>query len=88
MANYKTVSTLVVDCSDWGFGPFEVLIVPGVCQGHPCYDCYLRHPKYGPVMDMGGFCDSEEEAEMVEMAYNMAIDYIPDYNEKVVGYED
>ena len=53
MAKFKTVSTLIVDCSDWGFGPFEILAVPGEDN---LYDFYLRHPNYGVVMDMFSSC--------------------------------
>ena len=79
MANFKTISTIVVDCSDWGFGPFEVLVVPHECQSHPCYDFYLRHPRYGIVIDMGGVGIDTPLEEAAEMAYYSAIDYIPDF---------
>lgn len=87
MSKFKKVSTLVVDCSDWGFGPFEVLIVPGQCQGHPCYDFYLRHPEYGPVMEMDGVGVDHPESALVALAYSMAPDYIPDYIEEVIDCE-
>lgn len=87
MIKTKTVSALVVDCSDCGFGPFEVLVVPSVCQGHDCYDFYLRHPQYDGEMYVGSIGANIEGEELAEIAYAAAIDHIPDYIEGVFNDE-
>ena len=80
MANFKTVSTLVVDCSDWGFGPFEVLVI---AEEGNLYSFFLRHPKYCGMHDMfSTVLPSDEEA--AEMAYNNAPHYIPSFIEEVM----
>ena len=91
MANFKTVSTLVVDCSDWGFGEFNVLVVPdeGITEklGKTGYEFYLRHPKYGVVVAMFGLsCDTPEEA--ADLAYYNAPDYIPEFIEECGDFDD
>lgn len=92
MAKFTKVSTLVVDCSDWGFGPFEVLMVPNdppeaITKEYACwFDYYLRHPRYGHVQCMFG-CGAESEEHAVELGYNNAPDYIPYYIEEVIDCE-
>lgn len=91
MFKYKTVSTIVVDCSDYGFGPFEVLVVPNTqlteAEGRSYNTYYLRHPEYGPVMDMGEWgCGSVEE--VAESAHRNAIDFIPAYIKEVIDCDD
>ena len=83
---FKTVNSIVVDCSDWGFGDFNVLVVydekVSATLGKDSYYFYLRHPLYGPVMDMfGSSADSLEHA--AELAYYNAPDYIPMYIEDI-----
>ncbi len=91
MLNYKTVSTLVVDCSDHDFGNFEVLIIPDDYLSETCgqtaYYFYLRHRVYGLVMDMFG-CAAETEEYAAELAYRKAPDYIPSYLKEVEPDED
>ena len=91
---YKTINSIVVDCSDWGFGDFNVLVVYDEKlsefyskDGKDGYYFYLRHPQYAPVMDMfGSSADSLEDA--AELAYYNAPDYIPGYIEDIFDYDD
>ena len=86
MPKYKTVSTIVVDCSDWGFGPFEIRVTP--CEEEtkkhdkPWYEFTLHHPRYGVVMWLFA-CGAESEQDAAELAYYNAPEYIPDYIEEV-----
>ena len=88
MAKFKKVSTLVVDCSDWGFGPFQIRVTPcdEETEKHdkPWYNFTLHHPRYCVVHWMFS-CGAESEEHAAELAYNNAPDYIPDFIEEVTA---
>lgn len=83
MANFKTISTLVVDCSDWGFGPFEVL---AISEEGNLYRFFLRHPKYCGMNDMFSTVVATAE-DAAEMAYRNAPLYIPTFIEECMDDE-
>ena len=88
---FKTVDSIVVDCSDWGFGDFDVLVVYdeklSETYGKDGYYFYLRHNQYGPVQMMFG-CSADSLEYAAELAYYNAPDYIPDYIEDIFDDDD
>lgn len=77
MIEYKKLpDTMLIDCSSHGFGPFSVLCVPA--PNESARNFYLIHSEYGIVLYMFGLApDSDEHA--AEIAYNGAVDYIPEF---------
>jgi hypothetical protein len=75
----KIPETMIVDCSNWGAGPFSVLIVPMPDQyNENMRQFYLIHKRYGIVYNMFGLVpDNDEHA--AELAYYNAKDYIPNF---------
>lgn len=73
---YKEVSSILVDCSDLGFGDFEVLIVPSIDTYESRF--YLLHKHYRVVVDM--FSTEPESTEYaIELAHACVPDYIPQF---------
>lgn len=84
MINFETLTNVIrVNCTDLGFGPFSVLIVPVDDEEaiEDEYEYYLIHKKYGIVEFMFGEVATTPE-EAAERAYCNAPDYIPDYIRK------
>ena len=80
MIQYKKIpDTMIVDCSAHGAGPFSVLIVPMPDKHQESMrNFYLIHSQFGLVYHMFGLVpDNDEHA--AELAYNNAIDYIPNF---------
>lgn len=76
MPEYKIVDHgIIVDCSSLHFGPFSVVILPETDSEH---SFYLRHKKYCILKYMFTLVESET-LELVEIAYNNAPQYIPDF---------
>ena len=74
----KLPETMRVDCSDYGFGPFSVLVVPHGNEEENVYDFYLTCTGWGIVLDMYG-CKVDNPEYAAEMAYHAAPDYIPEF---------
>lgn len=80
MIEYKKLpETMIIDCSAHGFGPFSVLCVPMPNEhSESARNFYLIHSEYSVVLYMFGLApDSDEHA--AEIAYNNAVDYIPEF---------
>lgn len=78
---YKTINSIVVDCSDWGFGGFNVLITHEIKEGKDFRWFYLRHEDYTPVIPMFGcYITSDEfDEDAVELAHDAAPRFFAEY---------
>lgn len=77
--NENTILTsFSVNCSDWNFGSFSVIIthLPHVSPNH--YTFHLTHAKYTNTLFMFA-CDLDCIESAKEMAYDNAADYMSDY---------
>lgn len=80
MARYKKLpETMVVDCSEHGFGQFHVLVVPADDATIPNLRYFfLLHDTYCTIHPMFG-CGAETDEDAAEMAFHGAPEYIPDF---------